>query len=190
MEVLVNLSFGIGAFFYVISSLLMILMWQVNHFGLTLLKQLNVAMRAGGVVSLSRANQDGQTGLRVHLPSDAQIQPKNNDKKVKFSIRGVVFIMLYCWFIFVALINMIIMQLRYEHMQTQYQFFHLCNMASQVFIVLVLKCVLIIHSAVTHVPNEQPYRFALFLARFVCLMGTVFQTLSFVHFFTYPMFQQ
>lgn len=183
VDYVTNLTWCLGGFAFLVSSILMIFMWKVNHFGLTLLSQLNVAMRAGGVVSLVRGNLDGQTGLRVHLPSDAGGVP--GEEKHKFSIRGVVFIMLYDWFVFVAMVNMIIMQIRYENMSDQNLFWHFSNMASQVIIVLSLTCVLIIHSAVTHVPNEQPYRFALFFARGICIVGATVQTAACVHFFEY-----
>jgi len=188
----VNWVMTIGSAFFAVSSVFMILMWQCNDFGLTLLRQLNFAVQARGrcQVAPMPGGDGGRMGLRLQIPSDAQQHlAADGSGKPKFSMRGAFFIVTYCWFVFVALINTVIKQLRFNHATERDMMGRVTDLLMQVFIVLVLKLVLIVHSVVTSVPNEQPYRAAVIGGRFVFFAGAVVQTMQCGWFFWYPHFE-
>lgn len=115
-------NFGLGAAFFAISSVLMVVMWRANDFGLSLLKQLNFAFQARGHVSIARTSAgsgaaESHIGVRVHLPAgasstDSLISPTSGPT---FSLRATAFIVLYCWFAFVAIMNSLCKQQWYVH---------------------------------------------------------------------------
>lgn len=65
---------------------------------------------------------------------------------------------------------------------------HLLDLATQIFILLLIALVLVLHSAVTDLPDEQPFHCALITLRLVLFCGAAIQTTTFVAFFVNPHF--
>mmetsp|Transcript_66128 Transcript_66128/g.166776 ORF Transcript_66128/g.166776 Transcript_66128/m.166776 type:complete len:496 (+) Transcript_66128:175-1662(+) len=185
LQSFVYLNFMVGSALFIFSSCLMIIMWRANDFGLTLLNQLNFALRSGGVVgvSSSSANRD-YVGLRMLMPEEA---PSEDASVHKYSLRGAFFIMLYCWFAFVSVANTFFREQQFNHAEEARWLELILLVGMQVFVVVVVILVLVIHSVVAEVPEEQPYFCVLISTRCVLVMGAVVQTIWFVRFWlAYP----
>lgn len=197
LHVWVHGNYLVGSALFISSSCLMIVMWRANDFGLTLLKQLNFAVRAGGHISLGECVSPAGTtyvGVRTRLnPEQQPLQQSreeagDSETRGHFSPRGVFFICLYCYFACVALVNCICKHLWYlndshfheNHLQ------HVIDLGMQIFVALIVALVLVIHSVVTEVPDEQPFFCALTSTRVLLFCGAVVQTITLVQFMIDP----
>jgi len=179
---IVHKSYMAGSALYVVSSLVLIWMWRGNEYGLTLLRQLNAAVKAGAeqgaVVDLH--NTGGVTRMKVTLPEGGQgdVSPPSVEEKEqanKFSLRGVVFIVLYCW-LFAATSVSCALSVGWREVSAR----HIVDFTSEIVWMLAVTIVLVIHSIITSVPNEQPYRCAMLGMRFTLLLGAITQTVLLV----------
>lgn len=210
-----DVTFFAGSLLFVFSSVLLIVMWRCDDFGLTLLRQLNHAIRAGAVVALQApaspaqtraiAGADGRSGHGVHgdlgsraadaaqiavrvelsqASGAAEASPLEVQSKPKFSLRGTFFVFVYTWFIFVAIVDVLCKQLWYSNAceTSRHLLRHVAEIVTQVFLVLGILLVLALHSVMTRVPAEQPYRAAVLGCRLLGLVGAVAQTATFVDF--------
>jgi len=180
----VYFNFFAGSSCFIVSSCLLIVMWRSNDFGLTLLSQLNFALRSGGVLGVSSSPQRDHVGLRMLLPEEA---PSVDASHPKYSLRGAFFIMIYCWFAFVSLANTLFREQQFMHAENARWLELILDVAMQVFLVVIIILVLVIHSVVAEVPEEQPYFCALVSSRVVLFVGAAVQTVWFVRFMlAYP----
>jgi len=188
-----NANYLMGGVCFTFSSALLIVMWRANDFGLTLLRQLNLALRTGGFVGLaaSSSGRVDRVGVRMSRCVDdvsSQVGDAADDVAYQ-SIRGSVLLIMYCWFVFVAMI--ICLFLFQEFIRSgagEKAPLQLCiDLAMQVFVVMVIALVLVIHSVVAEVPEEQPYSCALLTARMILVLGAVVQTIEFIKFIKGPL---
>mmetsp|Transcript_37883 Transcript_37883/g.109198 ORF Transcript_37883/g.109198 Transcript_37883/m.109198 type:complete len:505 (-) Transcript_37883:60-1574(-) len=179
-------TFGIGSLMFIFSSILMLAMWRANDFGLTLIKQLNFAIRSTGCVGLARQRGPKEhIGVRIYdLPEDADM---SGEKEEGLSARGAMFIVIYTWFAFTAIVNCCCKHIWYAGQGQPHLLQHFIDLGMQVFVLCVIGLVLVIHSVVTEVPDEQPFNFALVASRFVLLVGAIFQTSIMVTFLIAPL---
>jgi len=157
----------------------MVAMWKGNDFGLTLLGPVNEALRLG------HSHETTSSGnLRVQLPDAEEheevreLQRAASGSRIarheKMSTRGAFFLVMYCWVFAVTGMNLIASLYRDEGMGG-----HINDVLNAMLWIAVVMVVLLIHSAVTHVPCEQPYRLAYATSRLVLFFVAVYQT----HFF-------
>uniref|UniRef100_A0A7S4RTK3 Uncharacterized protein n=1 Tax=Alexandrium monilatum TaxID=311494 RepID=A0A7S4RTK3_9DINO len=178
--------FALGLVVYTTTSALLIVMWRSNDFGLTLLRQLNATLRAGAQhVSIS-PTVDGvfirhDTGFPRPSQTDAAGQARDRrgsgqagSRIGRLSTRGVAFLVLYCWLFAAGIMN----TLAAWFLATGPSSVAL-TMISDVLWLLVAAIVLVIHSSLTSVPNQQPYRLAMLAMRGTLVLATVHQTLIF-----------
>mmetsp|Transcript_71484 Transcript_71484/g.221028 ORF Transcript_71484/g.221028 Transcript_71484/m.221028 type:complete len:503 (-) Transcript_71484:55-1563(-) len=175
---------------YVASSALLIVMWRGNDFGLTLLRQLNSALRAGSPVSISlAAGEAGGVFIRqgTGLPRPARSadggggggasreqQSQEVGRGGRLSTRGVAFLILYCWLCACVLMNCFA-----GMFATGGRVPHLLDLVGGILWLFVVAIVLTIHSSLTSVPNQQPYRLAMLAMRATLMLVAVVQTLIF-----------
>lgn len=198
-----SLNYFLGSAFFIFGSALMVLMWESNDFGLTLLRQLNYALKANAGVNIVRPRTGGHVGLEIQMPVGRDTgaalgertpllgpQDATEEASSWYSMRGAEFIVIYSWCAFVAMINCIIDHDWYVHATVQHVLRHALDLAMQVFVVLVVWLVLCIHSAVADVPAEQPYQFVFVCSRIVLLGGTTVQTIFFVEYLLDPNYDE
>lgn len=171
----VHLNYMVGSACFVVSSVLMIMMWQANEFGLTLLGQLNFMNRSRG---------SGQQNVRHSFPDESQKSRFGSKVASTRSLRPVFFILVYCWFTFVALANCLFREQRFALAEERAWFEMVLDLLMQVFVVIVIFLVLVIHSVVSEVPDEQPYWCALFTLRGVLICGAMVQTVWLIKFWS------
>lgn len=175
-----QMGFAIGISCFVITGILFIVMWRSNDFGFALIGQLNDALRAGGHITLTSSTNGNVTirhGTEVQAPQTRQQQSEANSEvsvgeRGRLSVRGVVFLSLYCWLLACTGINLVVSSFRAEGWSR-----HAMDIVNCWLWMLIVLLVLLIHSAVTHVPNQQPYRFAMISMRVVLLGATLAQTM-------------
>jgi hypothetical protein len=193
----VNGNYLLGSALFIVSSCLMIVMWRANDFGLTLLKQLNFAVRAGGQIlgECLSPRGTGYVGVRLPRPNPEEPQPLEepiirsaSQSHSAFSSRGVFFIVLYCYFACVALINCICKHLWYVRDANFHSNLlqHIIDLGLQIFMTCMVALVLVVHSVVTEVPDEQPFFCALVSTRALFFCGAVLQTITLVQFMFSP----
>lgn len=185
-ELYVNIGFMIGFGFFTVGSILCFLMWRADDFGLTLLSQLNLAVKADAAVKI-KTSESGHIGVQVLHGKDIEDANGTEDSVTQvnqLSIRGVFFIVVYIWFICMALIDCIIegaefMELRQKHDSTLVVW---TGIGMHAFIVLIVFIVLIIHSAVIQIPSHEPFRSAMLLGRFTLVAGALCQSVDVISF--------
>lgn len=193
-ELWVDGTFTVGSLIFVVSSVLLILMWQSNDFGLTLLTQLNKAIQAGAHVAVvpPSSPESGEEGaalaLRVEVAEEAHGAGlvETTQHKKKFSWRGVFFILVYCWLTFVAIVDVMCEQLWFEFSYRKHFMRETTMVMMQVVICMAIFMVLALQSVVPNIPREQPYRTAVILCRFLGFTGAVLQTMTFIDFCSNP----
>jgi hypothetical protein len=187
----INFVYLAGSSAYTAAAILFLVMWQGNDFGGTLLSQLNRAIYHGEVVSIepgdnkngggaAKGSNSPQSGLRVRLVRDTfsrrlsdafsigpVIEPQGSHK---LSLRGVASLCIYCWLFVCTTINLLMGVLLHTPRR------NLADTAMIFIWMLGVKVVLVIHSAITTVPNEQPYRFAMQSMWFLLASAAVVQT--------------
>jgi len=227
-QAIADSTFALGSACFIWSSIALILMWKADDFGLTLLKQLNFAIKGGGAVVADRTAEGG-TAFRILPPPSVgppSLRPLHEHVsypedsaaaaaaageiagsaapaspppiapgagvgvKKNFSTRGAVFIVIYCWFAFVAIVAALQRQERYHHSNHNFPLRQAWLMFQEAFIVSMLLLILVIHSVVTSVPNVQPYRAVLIMGRALCLIGAIGQTYDIIFFFVDPLFER
>lgn len=200
-EYWVDGCFAFGSFLFILSSVLLIVMWRSNDFGLTLLKQLNSAIRAGATVALNAPAvtgaaespattsplEEGRIAVQVALPAGEAVTPLTQEEaKPKFSTRGVFFLFVYTWFAFVAIVDVLCKQLWHTFSCADHPIRHFADVLMQVIMLCVIFLVLALHSVVTHVPHEQPYRAVVLATRVLGMIGAMTQTATFIDFCVAP----
>jgi len=160
--VYVNISFAVGSVMFALASVLMLMMWRANDFGLAMIPQLN--------------HRDGEARPANNLARNAQGEEQDEaTEEGRLSIRSCFFIISYCWFMCVATFDCMI-----EDVETQRKGLLLRTTGTgiHVFIILVVFVVLLIHSAVTSIPDHEPFKSASYLCRFILLLGTICYTVD------------
>jgi len=192
VKILSKLAFAVGISCFVASGVIFIMMWRCNDFGLTWLRELNEAMRVGHHVTMART-QSGRPVLRhgtvlqtsartvQEAPPAGQSEAADGDeepssgrrKKDRFSMRTTVFLVMYCWFLACSGMNVVISVFRTEDKISH--FLDLINCVLWMFVVIL---VLVVHSAIGSMPNQQPWKCAILSSRFLLAVATLYQTLA------------
>jgi len=175
----VHMGFFVGSCCFAVTSILRLLMWRANDFGLTLLNQLNQAVELNAEVSIYQGSNDESVGLRFRRRSVSNA----NEALVlqddgKLSIRGVTFIVLYCWFICIALIDVLIEAIWYKKRGFTEGIFFYTGIGMHCFTVCAIFMVLLMHSVVTQVPSQEPWRFAFYATRVIMVLGMTCVTID------------
>jgi len=178
-----NFGYMIGFVFYAVASVLCFLMWRADDFGLTLLSQLNLAVKADASVKIHTSGS-GQIGVQVVHDPDGEGLEHEYLPSNQLSIRGVVFIVIYIWFICMALIDCVIEGAQYSELH------HASESSLQVwiaigmhtFICLIVFIVLLIHSVVIQIPSHEPFQSAMILGRCTLVGGAVCQSIDVFNF--------
>lgn len=184
-----NMGYLIGSLAYVVGSSLCMVLWRSDDFGLTLLTQINLAVMHGKVFSVTQA-APGSIEVRV-AKHRANSSGDEADKKAgeTFSLRGAMFICIYCWLFAATLMNCVISIFWAETGMR-----HATDLSMNLLWLFIVIIVLVIHSSITTAPNVEPYRTAMFFARFVLVFAACVQTVILVAslpdprlaWFTYP----
>lgn len=189
----IRLAYLVGSLEYTVASALLLVMWQGNDFGGTLLNQLNHAICAGSTVNITPSppvsGGEGKDGLLVRVGGSARktVRKMSNvgmehlsnafgivqSAQTKVSLRDVVSLCICCWLFVCTTANLVLglILLQSGHRD-------IADVAMTLIWALVVKVVLVVHSAITTVPNEQPYRFAMQSMRFLLLFAAAVQTTS------------
>merc|ERR1712187_254287 len=182
-----DVNYCVGSALFAVSSTLMLVMWRADNFGLTLLKQLNVAVNHTRAAALENASSQGLANDRTSRPRTSAHQHAFADQGAdgesqRFSIRGTVFIIAYCWFSVTAIVGVLCKQLWSAHAVKEHSYRHVADVITGVFIVCYVQLVLMVHSVVTHVPKMQPFRAVVLGSRAFLILGAIGQTLLIVDF--------
>jgi len=161
----VNTGYAVGSVMFALASVLMLKMWRANDFGLAMIPQLN---RLG----------DGEASPVNNLVRRKAQEEGEEDQATedgRLSIRSCFFIIAYCWFMCVATFDCMI-----EDVETQRKGMLLRTTGTgiHVFVVLVVFVVLLLHSAVTSIPDHEPFKSASYLCRFILLLGATCYTVD------------
>lgn len=186
-ELYVNFGFMIGFAFFAVASVLCFFMWRADDFGLTLLSQLNLAVKADAAVKI-KTGESGQIGVQVlhqHDDEDATHAEAHSNSN-QLSIRGVFFIVVYIWFICMAMVDCVIEGVEYTELShtsskdTTWRAW--TGVGMHAFVVLIVFIVLIIHSVVIQIPSHEPFRSAMILGRFTLVGGAICQSVDVIGF--------
>jgi len=178
-----ELNYLIGSVIFLAASWFTLLMWRANGFGLALIKQLNEAITAG---SARVAQRRGQHTIEVDLHPDRHAEAAEDGAENTFSLRGATFIGLYCWLSCVAILNVLCDYLWATHSLRMHGMRYLSQVCTQVLVAAGAMLVLALHSTVTSVPKEEPYRAVVIISRAVLLFGAIAETISFFDFLLVP----
>lgn len=154
---------------YTIASALMLVMWQGDDFGLALLGQINDAIDATKVVRKT-SQSDAQGKVNINLPEfiafvDQQRRSSVDKEKKQLSLRGAAFLCVYCYLFGVVFVNAMhsLFAPAHEYLDWPRDLVMLC----------ITAVVLLIHSGLTHAPNVQPFRSAIFALRFIFMVAAI-----------------
>ncbi|CAE7946209.1 GBP6, partial [Symbiodinium sp. KB8] len=125
---IVPMGYFMGALLFGITAILLLLLWEANDFGLTLLNQLNHAIRAESV--------SAQAPLPQREPSRRSSGEQTKDSP-KMSVRDVTFIAIYCWFIATALVACVVKDQWYKQGFYRSGLLLWTGLGMQVFVVIV-----------------------------------------------------
>lgn len=191
-EVFGAANFFFGSMIFIVTSWLLVLMWKHNDFGGALIRQLNDAIGSGTAVRRVR-RQNGQHTVQIEVREEVSSPAHLGDhadagSESSMSLRGALFIGIYCWLSFIAIINTICLALWDMHSAEfkKHSLRLFSSVSSQVFLILGVMLVIGMHSTVTSVPKEEPYRALVILSRLVLFLLAIGQTLSFLDFFWVP----
>lgn len=171
-------NYLIGAICFVIAGGLLLVMWKANDFGLALISRLNLAVdTSSGPVTM--VMQPGRVGVQVHVDGQREMSAalRDDEARQSFTIRGVIFIFIYCWFVCAALLDCICKAVWYRHDGHSHVTREACDFIMQVFLVMLIILVLVIHSAVARVPRTQPYKCTMVCVRITFLLGAAVETI-------------
>eukprot|EP00931_Biecheleriopsis_adriatica_P075331 TRINITY_DN49220_c0_g1_i1.p1 TRINITY_DN49220_c0_g1~~TRINITY_DN49220_c0_g1_i1.p1 ORF type:complete len:446 (+),score=75.03 TRINITY_DN49220_c0_g1_i1:121-1458(+) len=160
---------AVGLGIYVVTGVLLIKMWQVNDFGLTLQHHINTAVREGGHL-IFRRTISGSVEVH-HTPWKGAAATKTIKKRrnSSMSTRGVAFLVIYCWLFACCAMNCVASFV--SHVGPQF-----LDAMNYLFCLMVVSIVLLVHSAITRVPNQQPYRSAMICMRVTLFLAALWQT--------------
>lgn len=162
---------ALGMALYTVSCVMLLVMWRSNDFGLTLLRQLNASLGEGAQITISATAQ----GLRIqHTSPSLQARELAQNGSRKLSMRGVIFLVIYCWLFACGAMNC----LAGLFMATGASE-HLFTLTGGILWLVVVTLVLIVHSSVTSVPNQQPYWCAMQAMRCTLFLTMLWQTAFF-----------
>lgn len=170
-----HFNLWMGAICYCLGGMLLIVMWRANDFGLCLMNQLNNAAKSGHGVEIG-AQGEGLTmrlrhTLTGNLPTALIAASEVARDGQHLSIRGVSFLVCYCFLFSVSYVNCVNV---YAYGESDLR--HFTDFAMAFIWILTVIIVLVVHSAVTNAPNQQPYRMAMFSMRFILFCATVVQS--------------
>jgi len=145
----------------------------------------SISDRMSSAISKVRKMSDAMTDTITHKAPDAArkisesvhdtFSLESHKHEATLSLRGVISLSMYCWLFVCTTINFVMGLLL---VPTGHR--SICDVAMTLVWMLVIKVVLVVHSAVTTIPNEQPYRFAMQTTRFLLVVAAAVQT---VHLF-------
>merc|ERR1712176_421813 len=92
----------------------------------------------------------------VEGPQQGQEQQEGAEASNQFSTRDVVFLVVYCWLLAITMMNAVV---SIFHPEGRWR--HVSDVANCWLWMLVVLVVLVVHSAVSSVPNYQPFRLAM-----------------------------
>mmetsp|Transcript_29253 Transcript_29253/g.78973 ORF Transcript_29253/g.78973 Transcript_29253/m.78973 type:complete len:510 (-) Transcript_29253:68-1597(-) len=172
----------VGSMVYVVSSWLLVVMWEHHDFGGALIRQLNDAVDSGTTLAARLPRVDGHAAPAG--PSQApgvEIQ--------RMSVRGAFFIGVYCWLSFASIVNVCCLYLWDTHSAAQraHRLRDASMASTQLLVVVGVLLVIALHSRVVSVPKEEPYRAVVIASRFVLLCGALGQTACLLDFFLVPL---
>merc|ERR1712232_111967 len=180
----------VGSIIYTVASGLLLMMWQGNDFGGGLINQLNLAISDGRMVSIGPTGQEGVQvcvdkqlsiggvirGVSRHMSKTVenfQVFGSQDASTKKLSIRDVISLCMYCWLFVCTTANFVLGILLLQSGERSFS-----DVAMTLIWVLGVKVVLLVHSAITTVPNEQPHRFAMQSMWFLLFFAAIVQTVS------------
>eukprot|EP00434_Breviolum_minutum_P014550 symbB.v1.2.012832.t1/scaffold893.1/size154614/13 len=126
---------------------------------------------------LNRVTEVSRYGTAKMAPYDEQ---DSNDSKM--SIRDVTFITIYCWFITMAGLDCIIKEEWYKEGFYREGLLLFTGLGMQIFVVIVVFIVLLIHSVVLQVPKAEPFRSATYATRAMMIFGAFCQSIDVIAF--------
>mmetsp|Transcript_63750 Transcript_63750/g.179453 ORF Transcript_63750/g.179453 Transcript_63750/m.179453 type:complete len:501 (+) Transcript_63750:103-1605(+) len=185
-----------GMVLYLIAGILLLVMWRGNDFGLLFLRQLNQALRNQTSFCISPGTDD-RTGVRVRtggnrgarraraggnqasFPSGALEIDNDNVLSVvcagrQLSTRGITFIVIYCWIFTSALM----LAISHVILMDEQPLRNLKDFVSNIVWMVIVFIVLLIHSTVATVPNQQPYRLCMIVMRGGLFCEAALKTIS------------
>eukprot|EP00930_Biecheleria_cincta_P046689 TRINITY_DN32234_c0_g1_i1.p1 TRINITY_DN32234_c0_g1~~TRINITY_DN32234_c0_g1_i1.p1 ORF type:complete len:511 (+),score=63.23 TRINITY_DN32234_c0_g1_i1:69-1601(+) len=185
-ELYLNIGFIIGFVFFAVASILCLLMWRADDFGLTLLSQLNLAVKADAALEI-QSTESGQIGVQVLHHRDGENSKNAEAHSNQLSIRGVFFIVVYIWFICMAMVDCVIEGVEYTNLSRTLvakdaRLRAWTGFGMHTFVVLIVFIVLIIHSVVVQIPSREPFRSAMILGRCTLVAGAVCQSVDVIGF--------
>lgn len=181
-ESFAEINWFLGSLFFVISSVLSLVMWEANDFGLTLLKQLNRRKKIRSSTFAVSTAGTTRKKIDVRYLDDPEVM----ETKGKMSARDIVFIIIYCWLASVTITNCVVKHLWFWHGEGRYIVELEIDMSLEIFVLCVVFLVLLIHSVVIHLPDVEPYRCALLLTRAIMTFGALAQTTGLAAFLHHP----
>lgn len=136
----------VGCILFVGGSIMSLMMWKSNQFGLTLLAQLNAVSSDRGVKVLAQRQSDGAVALPEDITDDVI--------RRSFSIRGIFFVLVYTFTAAMIIVNCCFYM---GHPDDNIRSF--CIAAQQMLNLVVIHMILVLHSAgFQRLPHEQPFR--------------------------------
>lgn len=127
-----NLCYSIGSLLYTVASSLSVILWKDEQFGLAYLAALN--------------HMSGQDRSRSFMAGSQQ--------SGAFSVRGIVFIHIYCAVSVIAVMNFC---LALNHFLSSPNLFTMTRAGNEFLPFVLLHLVLLMHSAVVKTPKTQPF---------------------------------
>jgi hypothetical protein len=193
-ELLVKWSFFIGSLVFVPQSVFLLIMWESNDFGLTLLSQLNHVVKQEGVATLA------QRGERIGIQRPASPQKREHEEKEEngldvqentMSARTAIMLCVYCWIVSMATIHCSVIILRWAHrVDPAIEVWAMLDgILGQVFTIFVVFLVLVMHSAAARIPKIQPYKCVFIGFRFIFVFSALIETFAVIRWFTYPVYE-
>eukprot|EP00930_Biecheleria_cincta_P047579 TRINITY_DN33007_c0_g1_i1.p1 TRINITY_DN33007_c0_g1~~TRINITY_DN33007_c0_g1_i1.p1 ORF type:complete len:513 (-),score=62.36 TRINITY_DN33007_c0_g1_i1:772-2310(-) len=166
----VDMAIFVGCVLFAGGSIMSLLMWKSNQFGLTLLPQLHAGVSNRGMRVVTKLQTDGAVALPEDMPEDVM--------RRSFSLRGVFFVLVYTFTAAMIIVNGCFYT---GHHGGNIQSF--CIAVQQIFSLVVIHMILVLHSAgFQRLPNMQPFRC---LFQIVRLLGLAMMLHSLLVFYVF-----
>eukprot|EP00927_Polykrikos_kofoidii_P077951 TRINITY_DN74831_c0_g1_i1.p1 TRINITY_DN74831_c0_g1~~TRINITY_DN74831_c0_g1_i1.p1 ORF type:complete len:558 (+),score=59.49 TRINITY_DN74831_c0_g1_i1:105-1778(+) len=146
-----NLLTTFGCVFFLVGSMLSVVMWMDNKFGLTY---------------MSVFNQD-DCPTAEDTPKDAGDVSEVAGGATPLSLTAVIFLYFYCFVADIALFDTCV---ELEVFISDPTFFHMTLVYNELLPFLLMHLVLVMQSALVKVPKRQPYRFLIIMVRFLSVI--------------------